>query len=160
MHTKRTWITATGSALCALALTLFAADVHARLETVELRRNRQAKAEERWTSPSRVTINVHYRVPVIEALGYLAAFYPDNQKLITISEQLRPVAEQVQQLSGGSFSGRAFPAEVAEQCTQLRQQLFTAVSNVYGAEVSQQVDDYIKAKYQNLTTGLFSTIEE
>lgn len=147
--------------LLASALLLIATlpEASARLETVQLRRARQAKANERWSEPERVTINVHYRVPVIETLGYLAAFYPDNAKLVTISERLRPIAAQVNELAGESFQGRVFPPEVRDQCNALRSELFKAVDEVYGPAASQRIENYLEQKYKKLTTGLFSTIE-
>lgn len=149
--------------LCLIATALLLGaplpEADARTEVVRLRQTRQAKAEERWSAPERVTINVHYRVPVVETLGYLAAFYPDNQKLISISERLRPIAAQVNELAGESFHGRSFPPEVREQCDALHADLFKAVDEIYGAAVSQRVQSYLEQKYKTLTSGLFSTIE-
>lgn len=146
--------------LAALALSLVALpEADARAEVVKLRKTRQAKADERWSTPEKVTINVHYRVPVIETLGYLAAFYPDNQKLVAISDRLRPIAAEVNALAGESFQGRAFPAEVQAQCDTLHQQLFTAVNDIYGIDASKRVQAYLEQKYKILTSGLFSTIE-
>lgn len=147
--------------LLASALLLVATlpETSARMEVVQLRKTRQTKADERWSEPERVTINVHYRVPVIETLGFLAAFYPDDTKLVAISKRLRPIATQVNELAGESFQGRVFPPEVREQCNALRAELFKAVDEVYGPAASQRIETYIEQKYKTLTTGLFSTIE-
>lgn len=146
-----------------LAATLMAVatlpQADARTEIVKLRQTRQAKADERWSAPEKVTINVHYRVPVVETLGYLAAFYPDNQKLVAISDRLRPVAAQVSELAGESFQGRAFPPEVQQQCDLLRQELFKAVNDIYGAEAVARIEHYLDQKYKMLTSGLFNAIE-
>lgn len=130
MHKPR--ILVLGLSFIAATLLLPTPEADARYEAVQLRKVRQEKANERWSSPSRVTINVHYRVPVIETLGYLAAFYPDSGKLLAITERLRPIAAEVSELSGESFRGRSFPPEVQEQCNRLHAELFAAVNEVYG----------------------------
>lgn len=157
MHKPR--ILALSLSFIAATLLLPTPHADARYEAVQLRKLRQEKANERWSSPSRVTINVHYRVPVIETLGYLAAFYPDSQKLTTIAKRLQPIAAQVHELSGESFHGRSFPPEVQEQCSRLHSELFTAVDEVYGKAVSERIQNYLQEKYKHLTGGLFSTIE-
>ena len=115
-------------------------------------------ADNRFNAPERVTLNVQYRVPVVETLGYLAAFYPDSQKLMTISQKLRPIANRVEELSGDSFEGRTFPADVDAECKQLRQQMMADVKAVYGQEAVTRIESYIERKYGSLSTGLFGDL--
>ncbi len=117
------------------------------------RMDRLDEAETRWQEPERVTLNIHYRVPVVETLGYLAAFYPDNQKLSTITAELRPIAVRVEALSGDRFEGRSFPAEVDAECRKLRDQMFTSVKEVYGQDAVNRIENYLKIKY-----GSFSNL--
>ncbi|GHB93018.1 hypothetical protein [Cerasicoccus arenae] len=122
------------------------------------RMDRLEQAETRWQEPERVTLNIHYRVPVVETLGYLAAFYPDMQKLSTISADLRPIAVRVQELSGDRFEGRSFPAEVDAECRKLRDQMFTDVKEVYGQDTVNRIQSYLEIKYGSMTFGSFSEI--
>lgn len=120
--------------------------------------DRLEQAENRWQEPERVTLNIHYRVPVVETLGYLAAFYPDNQKLSTIAAELRPIAVRVEDLSGDRFEGRSFPAEVDAECRKLRDQMFASVKEVYGQDTVNRIESYLNIKYGTLTSGSFSEI--
>lgn len=122
------------------------------------RMDRLEDAETRWQEPERVTLNIHYRVPVVETLGYLAAFYPDNQKLSTVVAELRPIAVRVEALSGDRFEGRSFPAEVDAECRKLRDQMFATVKEVYGQDTVLRLENYLKIKYGTLTSGSFNSI--
>jgi len=121
---------------------------------------RLEQAEERWTEPERVTLNIHYRVPVVETLGYLAAFYDDPQKLTTIAADLRPIAARVETLAGDRFEGRTFPPEVDAECQRLRKDMFDKVSAVYGPNAVKRIESYLDLKYKSVTGGAFSSIFE
>lgn len=120
--------------------------------------DRLEQAETRWTEPEKVTLNIHYRVPVVETLGYLAAFYSDPQKLSTIAADLRPIAARVETLSGDRFEGRTFPPEVDAECQRLRKQMFAEVSEVYGPDAVKRIESYLRLKYSSLTGGPFSSV--
>ncbi|MEO0793702.1 MAG: hypothetical protein AAFX93_00990 [Verrucomicrobiota bacterium] len=122
------------------------------------RMDRLEMAEDRWKEPERVTLNIHYRVPVVETLGYLAAFYNDPQKLTTVSADLRPIAARVEALSGDSFEGRSFPPEVNAECQRLRTEMFGYVKEVYGDDAVKRIERYLKLKYDKLTSGPFSPV--
>lgn len=124
------------------------------------RMDRLETAETRWQEPERVTLNIHYRVPVVETLGYLAAFYPDAQKLSTITADLRPIAVRVQDLAGDRFEGRSFPAEVDAECRKLRDQMFQDVKDVYGQDTVNRIQNYLNLKYSSMSYGAFSDIVE
>ncbi len=125
---------------------------------VQRRQERIEYAEKQWTAPEKVTLNVHYRVPVIEVLGYLAANYDDNQKLDTIVTKLRPIATRVKQLAGDSYEGRTFPVELKTETQKLRTQMFNDVTAVYGSQVTQAVESYLERKYDSLNNGIFSPL--
>lgn len=126
--------------------------------TERRRIDRIEEAETRWQEPERITLNIHYRVPVVETLGYLAAFYPDQKKLSTITADLRPIAVRVQELSGDRFEGRTFPPTVDAECNKLREQMFADVKSVYGQDTVNRIQSYLEVKYGKLTTGSFSEI--
>lgn len=148
-------------ALCAFSvLTLAASLADARVEVVNRRTERVKRAETRWEEPQKVMINVHYRVPVIEALGYLAATNDDNTRLVEIANRLRPIAKRVNELSGESFHGRQFPPEVRNECDQMHTALFSDIEKVYGKHTVEKVQAYLDNKYSLLTDGLFSPIQK
>ncbi len=115
-------------------------------------------AENRWTAPERVTLNIHYRVPVIETLGYLAAFYPNSQKLTMIAAELQPIAKRVEALAGDSYEGRSFPPEVETECDKLRAEMFADVKAIYGQDAVNRIEAYLKTKYASMTGGFLNEI--
>ena len=133
-----------------LSLALAGGQLLANKAIVQRRIERLEFVETQWENPERVMINIHYRVPVYDTLGYLAANYSDDEKLIEISDQLRSIAKRVNELSGEQFKGRNFPPEVTDETQQLRAQLFADVSSVYGQKVLQNVKAYIKSKNEAL----------
>lgn len=124
---------------------------------VQRRQDRWEYADQQWTAPEKVTLNVHYRVPVIEVLGYLAVNYDDTQKLDTIVTKLRPIANRVKELAGDSYEGRTFPPELKTETQKLRTQMFDDVTAVYGAQVTQTIESYLERKYKSLS-GVFSPL--
>jgi len=120
--------------------------------------DRLEQADQRWVQPEKVTLNIHYRVPVVETLGYLAAFYQDPQKLTTIAAELRPIATRVETLSGDRFEGRSFPPEVDAECRKLRTEMFQKVAQIYGPTAVNLIESYLRLKYDSLTGGPFSTL--
>lgn len=143
----------------ALALVIAGEVIAAPSGFIERRRmDRVDTAEERYSSPESITLNIHYRVPVVETLGYLAAFDADTQKLTLVASELRPIAARVQDLTGDSFEGREFPPEIDAECQRLRTEMFAHVRDIYGAEMVTRIDRYLKLKYDKLTGGVFSSI--
>lgn len=133
-----------------------ATPVFAAKDLVQRRKERIEFAEEQWSSPEKVTLNVHYRVPVIEVLGYLAANYDDPQRLNTIASKLRPIANRVKELAGDTYEGRTFPAGLKAETERMRTQMMNDVTAVYGSKVTQTVESYLERKYSSLDTGIFS----
>ena len=114
-------------------------------KNLEQRRSKRLKfAETQWQSPERVMINVHYRVPIYEVLGYLAANIDDNQKLIAIANRLRPIAQRVNTLSDDRFEGRRFPQAVEKETQEMRRTMFTDVEQIYGKQVVSQLKAYLR----------------
>ncbi|WP_309385931.1 hypothetical protein [Cerasicoccus frondis] len=122
------------------------------------RLDRIETAENRWTAPERVTLNIHYRVPVVETLGYLAAFYPNDQKLVQITNELRPIATRVQDLAGDRFEGRTFPPTVDAECQKLRSEMFADVKAIYGQDAVTRIENYLELKYGTMTGGFLNEI--
>ncbi|WOO39825.1 hypothetical protein [Rubellicoccus peritrichatus] len=131
--------------------------LEAKKDLVQKRAKRIEFAEEQWQRPDKVTLNVHYRVPVIEVLGYLAANYDDPQKLNTIVDKLRPISNRVKTLSGDKFEGRSFPATLQAETEKLRSQMMSDVTAVYGSATTQKIESYLELKYRSLG-GLFGPL--
>lgn len=138
----------------------FAASLHAsgkagrdRLEMHKKRWEYEQVQEEQknreWTAPE-VEINVQARVPVVDTIGYLAMNYDEPERLNRIIAQLRPIAKQVRELSGGEFRGETFPADVEVQLDKLRRQMMADVTTIYGSRVTQQLEAFLKQKYDSL----------
>lgn len=146
------------SLVCIATTFAFLPPVWAKKDIVQRRHQRIAFAEEQWQQPERVTLNVHYRVPVIEVLGFLAANYNDSRKLDTIATQLRPIAARVNELSGDTFEGRSFPANLEVETAQLREQMMNDVTRIYGAETTRRIEAYLDKKYHYLRSGIFGPL--
>ncbi len=118
------------------------------------------ESRERFQDEKRVSLNVHYRVPVIETLGFLAANEEDTDKLLSIVERVRPIADRVRVLSGNTFEGRRFPADVSDELDAMRARLMDTVLVIYGKDTHASLEAYLTQKYDYLTQGLFSPIVE
>jgi len=142
-----------------LAFLLFgtALPLLAKKDIVQQRQKRLEFAETQWQQPEKVTLNVHYRVPVIEVLGYLAANYDNMQKLDQIVLKLRPIAKRVRELSGDTFEGRTFPPELKVETQQLRNAMMADVTAIYGSGVTQQLEAYLDQKYSSMR-GIFGPL--
>lgn len=145
-------IIATALLICAVLSPL-----EAKKDIVQKRAKRIEFAEEQWQRPDKVTLNIHYRVPVIEVLGYLAANYDDPQKLNAIVDKLRPISNRIKDLSGDRFEGRTFPATLKAETEKLRSEMMSDVTAVYGSATTQKIEDYLELKYRSLG-GLFGPL--
>ncbi|MEM8550294.1 MAG: hypothetical protein AAGF10_05840 [Verrucomicrobiota bacterium] len=112
----------------------------------KLHKMRMEYENREWTEPE-ITLNVHQRVPVVDAVGYLAVNYDAPQRLQQLLTELRPLAERITVLSGGAYEGRKFPADVEVELDQMQQKLYNDITRIYGPTVTAQVQDFVKAKY-------------
>ncbi len=121
---------------------------------VDAHQKRWEYEEREWSEP-KVVLNVQYRVPVIDTVGYLAVRYNEPQRLTQLVAKLRPIVTRTDELSEGTFQGRSFPAEVEVELDQLRKQMMDAVTTIYGAQATQQVEAYLAQKYALANAGIF-----
>ncbi len=126
-----------------LILVTLAGPLLANKNLVQRRVKRLQFAVTQWQSTERVMINVHYRVPVYETLGYLAANIDDDKKLVAIAQRLRPIAKRVNELSDDHFEGRSFPKNVEAETQDLAKKMFSDVQDVYGQQVEGQLKAYL-----------------
>lgn len=132
--------------------------VYAKRDLVQRRQERLAKAEAPWSEP-KVTINVHYRLPIYDALGFLAANYDDTTQFNELLTQVRPLANKVKDLTAGSLQGRSFPESLDKQLRADLQTLFAHVEDIYGANALHELKDYLEQKQAATNTGLLGLIE-
>ncbi|MEM9226667.1 MAG: hypothetical protein AAGA45_01755 [Verrucomicrobiota bacterium] len=137
-------------------LTLFLALAGMQLLHADAQRDRQKLHKMRmeyenreWTAPE-ITLNVHQRVPVVDAVGYLAVNYDAPQRLQQLLLELRPLAERITVLSGGTYEGRKFPTEVEAELDQMQQKLYSDITRIYGTSVTARVQEFVGAKYNAL----------
>ena len=130
-----------------LALIIFfPLTIDARKDLVQRRSDRLEKANQLSDSDT-VIINIHKIVPVYDVLGFMAANYDDINKFESLLEALRPVADKVKQLSGGTLGKRVFPKSVADELEEDRQIIFSTVKEIYGDAVMAHLKDYLSQKY-------------
>lgn len=127
-------------------------------DLVQNRQQRLDRETNRMQEAPRVTINVHYRVPVVEAYGYFAAYHDDTDKLNELLTRLQPVSKRVIELAGQTFSGRDFPPSVDQEMQQLRDQLDTTIIEIYGDAIFRDFVTYLEARFYYLDRGVFGPI--
>ncbi|MDP0496446.1 MAG: hypothetical protein Q7Q73_09590 [Verrucomicrobiota bacterium JB024] len=121
---------------------------------IDAHRARWEYEEQEWSEP-KVELNVQYRVPVVDTIGYLAVNYNEPQRLNQLLTKVRPISQRVADLSEGTFQGRKFPAEVEVELDKLRQQMMADVTAIYGADVTKKLEAFLAQKYGALDQGLF-----
>ena len=121
---------------------------------IDAHRKRWEYEDQEWSEP-KVTLNVQYRVPVIDTIGYLAVNYNEPQRLNQLLTKVRPISQRVTQLSEGTFQGRSFPAEVETELDALRKEMMDDVTAIYGASVTQKLEAFLKEKYSAVNNGIF-----
>lgn len=121
---------------------------------VQNRIDRLGHSEQKRQEQGRVTLNVHYEVPVVDALGYLAASYEDPDRLVEVSSRLRPIVDRVRQISGMDFEGRRYQASLKRELTSLRAEMMDTILVVYGTDAIGGLERYLTRKYLHLRDGL------
>ena len=124
----------------------FPLTINAKKDLVQRRSDRLEKANQ-LSDPDTVIINVHQIVPVYDALGFMAANYDDIDRFESLLKALRPVAEKIKQLSGGTLDDRVFPRSVADELEEDGQIIFSTVKEIYGDAVMTELKDYLSKKY-------------
>ena len=124
----------------------FPLTINAKKDLVQRRSDRLEKANQ-LSDPDTVIINVHQIVPVYDALGFMAANYNDIDRFESLLKALRPVAEKIKQLSGGTLDDRVFPRSVADELEEDGQIIFSTVKEIYGDAVMTELKDYLSKKY-------------
>ena len=124
---------------------------------LEMHRRRWEYEEREWSAP-KVELNVQYRVPVVDTIGFLAVNYDEPEKLNRLLVQVRPISRKVAEMSGGTFQGGTFPAEVEAELGVLRKQMMSDVTAIYGQAVTNRLEAFLKQKYGALSSGLFGPI--
>ncbi|MGE9293164.1 hypothetical protein [Ruficoccus sp. ZRK36] len=143
-------------ALCGAVLAFNALTVSGLLagpRPIDAHRDRWEYEDREWTEP-KVELNVQYRVPVVDTIGFLAVNYNEPQRLNQLLVKVRPISQRVTDLSEGTFQGRKFPAEVEVELDKLRTQMMEDVTAIYGAGVTQKVEAFLAQKYGALKGGI------
>lgn len=141
-----------------LVIALTSTPLVAKKDLVGQRQKRLEFAETQWQKPEKVTLNVHYRVPVIETIGYLAVNYDDPHKLNQLVTELRPVSRRVTALSGDTFEGRSFPPELETETAKLRSSMMSDVAAIYGKQAVSKLEAYLDQKYSHMR-GIFGPLD-
>ncbi|MBC2593123.1 hypothetical protein H5P28_02500 [Ruficoccus amylovorans] len=121
---------------------------------IDNHRTRWEYENQEWSEP-KVMLNVQYRVPVIDTIGYLAVNFNEPQRLNQLLAKIRPIQSRVMELSQGTFQGRSFPAETETELDKLRTQMMSDVSAIYGDAATKQVEAYLSQKYSLADAGPF-----
>lgn len=124
-----------------------------RLSKFDAKMQRMEEARTEQWSPQKILVNLNARVPVISVLGYFSAFEDNAQKLQALRVRLQPIAAELALASQKPiYVGTAFPVELVDRMAVLNASLFTAVKDIYGADVCAEVEAFAIA---NATPALF-----
>ncbi|MGF1485268.1 MAG: hypothetical protein ACFBZ8_12995 [Opitutales bacterium] len=116
-----------------------------RLETVEETQKEEKRIETETWADERIRLNLRYRVPVIEAVGFCALLPPANQDFPAFLEAARAIDAELELLATQhTYVGRDLPPAVERRTDALRQTLYAAVETHFGGGARQDFVEHLR----------------